>query len=60
MTRGAITKDKARLLNLWVPEEMLPALDLGVRALDLDRSKFVRAAIREKLERAGIALARTN
>jgi hypothetical protein len=32
----------------------LPLLDLAVRQLDTDRSKFIRAAMKEKLERAGI------
>lgn len=41
-------------MNVWVPAELFPHLDRGVRELDLDRSKFVRQAIREKLEGLGI------
>lgn len=54
MKRGSITKDEAQLVTLWVPKTLVPALDQGVRALDSDRSKFIRAAIREKLEREGV------
>lgn len=41
-------------MNVWMPEELFPHIDRGVRELDLDRSKFVRQAIREKLEGLGI------
>lgn len=53
MKRGSITKDEAQLITLWVPKTLVPALDEGVRLEDSDRSKFIRAAIREKLQRAG-------
>jgi len=55
MPRGAITKKESRLLTVWVPEAALPLLDRGVRKEDVDRSKFIRRAIREKLIRIGIA-----
>jgi len=57
MKRGAVTKQNSRLLNLWVPIDLLPALDQGVRIIDSDRSKFVRIAVREKLESLGITIA---
>ena len=44
-------RNNPKLLNVWMPAELFPHIDRGVRELDLDRSKFVRAAIREKLER---------
>lgn len=47
-------KGDRRLINLWVPEPLLAPLDSAVSALDLDRSKFIRAAIREKLTKHSI------
>lgn len=46
---GRIRKSEARLLNVWVPKDLFPLIDQAVRALDTDRSKFVRNAIREKI-----------
>ena len=54
MKRGSVTKEEAQLVTLWVPKTLVPALDEGVRIEDSDRSKFIRAAIREKLQRAGV------
>jgi hypothetical protein len=54
MARGAVTKRNGKPVLFWVPEALLPALDQGVHALDLDRSKFIRQAIREKLTRLGV------
>ncbi len=56
MKRGAITKRNSRLVNLWVPIGFLPALDQAVRKLDTDRSKFIRVAMKEKLEKNGICV----
>ena len=47
-------RNAPKLMNVWMPAELFPHIDRGVRELDLDRSKFVRAAIREKLEGMGI------
>ena len=54
MIRGAVKKEKARLLNVWVPLDLFPYIDEGVRLEDSDRSKFVRGAIRQKLTTLGI------
>lgn len=43
-------------MNFFIPEALLPLMDLAVRKLDTDRSKFTRAAIREKMERAGVSI----
>lgn len=51
MKRGAVSKKTSRLLGIWLPEAAFPALDEAVQVTDSDRSKFVRAAIREKIER---------
>lgn len=56
MKRGLIRKPDARLLTVWVPNQLLPLLDRGVDKTDSDRSKFVRTAIREKLARHGIEI----
>ena len=50
------SKQKSKLLTVWMPKEMFPSLDRGARVTDSDRSKFVRVAIREKLSRHGIAM----
>ena len=47
-------KRKADLVAVWMPKEMTLRLDEVVVAQDLDRSKFIRAALREKLERSGL------
>lgn len=56
MNRGRLKKVECKLLNFYCQEEMFPALDLAVRKLDTDRSKFIRAAIREKMETLGIQM----
>lgn len=42
------------MVALWVPKPLVTALDKGVRKMDSDRSKFIRAALREKLQREQI------
>lgn len=53
MKRGAVTKHDSKLINIWVPETLLPLIDRAVRMEDTDRAKFIRGAIREKLARLG-------
>jgi hypothetical protein len=55
MKRG-ISKNESTMLTVWVPRPYFPLIARGVRKTDTDRSKFVRAAIREKLARHGIAM----
>lgn len=54
MKRGSIQHKNAKLLGAWLPDALVAALDRAVEEKDTDRSKFVRAAIREKLARIGI------
>ena len=54
--KGRITKSESKLINVWIPENLIPCLDQGVRKEDSDRSKFIRTAIREKLSRHGILI----
>jgi len=56
MKRGVVKKSESTLLTVWVPKNYFPLIARGVRQIDSDRSKFVRAAIREKLERHGVAM----
>ena len=56
MKRGSTRKKESALLTVWVPEPYFPLIERGVRQIDTDRSKFVRAAIREKLARHGIIM----
>lgn len=56
MKRGSIRAVDSQFIGLWVPKPLVVLIDRGVRRLDVDRSKFVRAAIREKAQReAGLA-----
>jgi metal-responsive CopG/Arc/MetJ family transcriptional regulator len=54
MKRGATSKSSSRLVNIWIPTGLIPIIDDAVKRDDTDRSKYIRNAIREKLERAGI------
>lgn len=54
MPRGVIAKKNTRLLTIAVPEEVIPLIDRGVKKEEVDRSQFVRRAVREKLERLGM------
>jgi len=56
MKRCAGKKNETALLTLWVPKDYFPLIARGVRINDTDRSKFVRAAIREKLARHGVPM----
>lgn len=51
MKRGAVTKRSADPVSIWFPLPLREQLDVGVIMTDLDRSKFIRAAVREKLAR---------
>jgi metal-responsive CopG/Arc/MetJ family transcriptional regulator len=54
MKRGSVKTRKSDLVALWIPKPLAAALDRGVKIEDSDRSKFIRNAVREKLQRAGI------
>lgn len=50
--RGAVrANDDTKFLGGWVPALMVDLIDQSIARTDLDRSKFMRAALREKLER---------
>jgi metal-responsive CopG/Arc/MetJ family transcriptional regulator len=56
MKRGAVKKTESKMVNVWLPNQLLPVIDRAVQVEDSDRSKFIRAAIREKLARAGLPI----
>lgn len=49
--RGLIRKERSKGILVFFPNEFIPHLDEAVKLADLDRSKFIRAAVREKLKR---------
>ncbi len=50
-----ISKQNGTLIGGYMPVPMVTVLDDAVRQMDTDRSKFIRSAVREKLERHGFA-----
>lgn len=56
MARGTKRNRKTKLVNFHAQSDLLDVMDKSVEALDLDRSKFIRAAIREKAAKHGIFL----
>jgi metal-responsive CopG/Arc/MetJ family transcriptional regulator len=51
MQRGAIRRASAVFIGGWVPQAMAAAIDRAVQQQDLDRSKFLRRALEEKINR---------
>lgn len=51
MKRAVSKKKGSKPIIIWFPLRLISGLDRGVVIQDLDRSKFVRAAVREKLDR---------
>ena len=49
MKRGSVTKSGSELISFWLPKPIAAMLDDAVNSGDTDRSKFIRAAVREKL-----------
>jgi len=50
MDKKLPAKNEKTLIALWVPNDLLEALDRAVESEDSDRSKIVRNAIRRKIE----------
>jgi metal-responsive CopG/Arc/MetJ family transcriptional regulator len=51
MKRGAVQKKRARAVMVWFPIPLLAGVDSAVQIVDTDRSKFIRQAVREKVNR---------
>jgi len=54
MRRCPTTKQNSRPVLLLIQKPVLDEIDRVVRLLDTDRSKFIRAAVREKIEKSGM------
>ena len=50
--RGPAPSGESEFIGVWVPKALVALIDRAVRLADSDRSKLLRAAVREKLERA--------
>jgi metal-responsive CopG/Arc/MetJ family transcriptional regulator len=53
MKRGTVTKNESELIAVWIPRPMLAAVDKAVKIEDSDRSKFVRRAVKNRIEELG-------
>lgn len=53
--RGALTKDDAKAVLIYFPKSIMPLIDRAVIMTDSDRSKFIRASVREHIRRLKIA-----
>jgi metal-responsive CopG/Arc/MetJ family transcriptional regulator len=51
LQRGAVKKHSSTFVGGWVPKDLVALLDQAVLANDTDRSKFIRSALKEKLNR---------
>lgn len=51
MKYGLTKNDNSARLIFLFPESQIPSLDKAVQIADLDRSKFIRQAIKEKIAR---------
>lgn len=47
--RGAFTRDECQFVGVWVPQSWLTQIDRAVNSMDIDRSKFFRAALAAKI-----------
>jgi hypothetical protein len=55
MKRSPARKKDWRLVNVWMDTAEVANIDVAADLADLDRSKFIRKAIREKMGRFPIA-----
>lgn len=52
--RGAVHREGSTLITAWVPRTLADRIAAAVEAADTDRSKFVRRAIRQELDRSAV------
>jgi metal-responsive CopG/Arc/MetJ family transcriptional regulator len=57
MKRGSVKKKDSELVALWIPRPVVEAIDRAVITEDSDRSKFIRRAVRNRIQQMGIHLA---
>jgi metal-responsive CopG/Arc/MetJ family transcriptional regulator len=53
--RGALTKDDSKAVLIYFPKDLIPLIDRAVQLTDSDRSKFIRASVRDRLHRLRVA-----
>lgn len=51
MKRGAVTAAQSEFVGTWMPIPLVNGLDEAVQLQDSDRSKFIRRAVAEKIEK---------
>lgn len=56
LKRGALPKRQSVPVSIPIPRSWEPHINQAVAVLDTDRSKLVRSAVAEKLERMGISV----
>ncbi len=52
MKRGAVRTSESVFVGAWLPITLVNALDQAVSTLDSDRSKIIRDALKEKVQRS--------
>jgi metal-responsive CopG/Arc/MetJ family transcriptional regulator len=57
MKRGSVRKRDSELVALWIPKPIVDAIDRAVITEDSDRSKFIRRAVRTRIESLGLSIA---
>ena len=53
--RGALSKSSSKAVLVYFPKHQIPLIDQAVIITDTDRSKFIRAAVRQALDRLSIS-----
>jgi metal-responsive CopG/Arc/MetJ family transcriptional regulator len=53
--RGALTKEDSKAVLIYFPKDLIPLIDRAVQLTDTDRSKFIRASVRDHLRRIKVA-----
>jgi metal-responsive CopG/Arc/MetJ family transcriptional regulator len=56
MKRGSVNTRDSEMVALWVPRPLVLALDRAVHVEDTDRSKFIRRAVRRRINELGITI----
>jgi metal-responsive CopG/Arc/MetJ family transcriptional regulator len=56
MKRGSVKKRDAQLIPVWMPRNVVLAIDEAVGREDSDRSKFVRNAVRDRINKFGVKI----
>jgi len=52
--RGALSKSSSKAVLVYFPKHQMPLIDEAVNITDTDRSKFIRGAVRQALDRLSL------